>query len=103
MPAFIAMLVGALRYAAGNIAGQVLVGLGIGVLTYQGVDISLEYLKGQALANLAGLPAELLGLLSFMKVGVFINIVSSAMVARLTMTGVRNQAGKIVNKRFSKV
>jgi hypothetical protein len=103
MPAFIAMLVGALRLAAGNLASQVLVGLGMGVLTYQGVDISLDYLKGQALSNLAGLPSELLGLLSYMKVGVFINIVTSAMVARMTINSVRNQSGKLVSKRFSKI
>lgn len=103
MPWFIASLLGGLRFAAGSIAAQVLIGLGIGVLTYTGMDVSLTYLKGQALAQLSGLPAELVGLLGYMKVGVFLNIVTSAMVARLTMTGVRNAAGVLAIKRFIKV
>lgn len=103
MPWFIASLLGGLRFAAGSIVVQALMGLGVGVVTYTGADISLDYLKGQALANLSGLPAELLGLLSFIKVGVFINIIISAMVARLTMTGVRNAAGAIAIKRFLKI
>lgn len=103
MPWFISALLGGLRFAAGSIVVQALMGLGIGVVTYTGVDISLEYLKGQALANLSGLPAELLGLLAFLKVGVFINIIISAMVARLTMTGVQGAGGALSIKRFMKV
>lgn len=103
IPWFIAALLGGLRFVAGSIAVQALLGLGVGVVTYTGADISLEYLKGQALSNLSGLPRELLGLLAFMKVGVFINIVISAMVARMTMTGVRNAAGAIAIKRFLKL
>lgn len=103
MPWFIAALLGGLRYAAGSIAVQVLLGIGVGVVTYTGLDISLTYLKGQAIAQFSALPAELIGLLSFMKVGVFINIVTSAMVARLTMTGVRNAAGALAIKRFLKI
>jgi len=103
MPWFIAALLGGLRFAAGSIAVQVLLGLGVGVVTYTGADISLEYLKNQALSNISGLPGEVIGLMSFMKIGVFMNIVFSAMVARLTMTGVRNAAGAIAVKRFLKI
>lgn len=107
MPAFlpwvISALLGGFRFVAGSLAVQVLVGLGIGVISYTGMDISLTYLKGQAINNIGGLPADLIGLLGFMKVGNFINIVTSAMVARMSMTMVRNAAGGLAIKRFFKL
>jgi Na+-transporting NADH:ubiquinone oxidoreductase subunit NqrE len=107
MPAFIpwilSALLGGLRFVAGSLALQVLVGLGIGVVTYTGMDISLNYLKQQAVSNLSGLPADMLALLGYMKVGNFINIVTSAMVARMSMTMIRNAAGALAVKRFFKL
>ncbi|MET3181111.1 UNVERIFIED_ORG: hypothetical protein ABIC43_004280 [Variovorax guangxiensis] len=103
IPWIIAALLGGLRYVAGSFALQVLVGLGIGVATYTGMDVSLDYLKGQAVQNLTGLPAELLGMLGYMKVGNCINIITSAMVARMSMTMVRNAAGALALKRFFKL
>lgn len=107
MPAFIpwilSALLGGLRFVAGSLALQVLVGLGIGVVTYTGMDISLNYLKQQAVSNLSGLPVDMLSLLGYMKVGNFINIVTSAMVARMSMTMVRNAAGALAVKRFFKL
>lgn len=107
MPAFIpwilAAFFGGLRFVMGSLAIQVLVGLGIGVISYTGIDISLTYLKGQAIQALGGLPAEVIGALGYAKVGVFINIVTSAMVARMSMTMIRNAAGALVLKRFLKL
>lgn len=103
MPWFIAALLGGLRFAAGSIAAQVLIGLGIAVVSYTGIDLTFGYLKAQALANIGGLPAEVVGLLSYMQVGRCINIVTSAMMMRLGMTAVRNAAGVLAIKRFFKL
>ncbi|VTY36503.1 Uncharacterised protein [Xylophilus ampelinus] len=107
MPAFIpwlmAAIFGGLRFVAGSIATQVLIGLGIGVITYTGMDISLAYLKSQALSNFGGLSAELVNLLGFMKVGNAISVITSAYTARLSMTAVRNAAGALAFKRFFKL
>lgn len=107
MPAFLpwvlAAFFGGLRYVAGSLAVQILVGLGIGIATYSGMDISLTYLKQQAINSIGGFPAEVIGALGYAKVGVFINIVTSAMVARMSMTMIRNAAGALVVKRFFKL
>ncbi|WP_454903222.1 DUF2523 domain-containing protein [Variovorax gossypii] len=107
MPAFlpwiIAGLLGGLRYVAGSMALQVLVGLGIGLVTYTGMDISLDYLKQQALQQIGGLPADLIGLMGYLKIGNCINIITSAMVARMTMTMVRTASGALAVKRFLKL
>ena len=97
LPAFIAAAGGMLLNVAGSVAGQVLISLGISVVTYMGVDTALEKLKSDALTSLMSLPPDLVGLLSYMKVGVAISIVTSAVAARLGLQGMN---GAI--KRFRK-
>lgn len=87
MPVVLASLLGGLIQIAGTVAGRVLIGLGLGVVTYTGLSTSLDWLKAQALAQLTGMPADLVGLLAFLKVGVCINIVTSAIAARAVING----------------
>lgn len=87
MPAVLASLLGGLIQIAGTLAGRVLIGLGIGVVTYTGLSTSLDWLKAQALSSMAGLPADLLGLMSYLKVGVCINVITSAIAARAVIQG----------------
>ena len=111
MPAIIGVLIrwlvpallGGLRFVAGSIAVQVLVGLGVGVLTVVGVDVAFNWYIAQARNSLGGLPAELLGLLGYMRVGEAIGIVVAAIAARMSMTMVRNAAGVLAIKRFVKL
>lgn len=97
MPVFIAALWGALLNIAGSLVGQVLISLGIAVVTYVGVDTTLDKLKSDAVMALMGLPPDLVALLSFLKVGVAISIITSAVAVRLTLSGM---TGAI--KRFRK-
>lgn len=87
MPVFLASLWGGLINIAGTLAGQVLIGLGISVMTYTGLDTTMSWLKDQALTSLNGLPVEAIGMLSAMGVGEAINIITSAMTVRLTLDG----------------
>lgn len=82
-----AWLVGAILRILPTAAGQVLVALGIGVVTYRGIDVSLGWLKDFALSNFHALPPQVLGLLALMKIGVCINMVASAMAIRLGING----------------
>ncbi|GGH67676.1 hypothetical protein GCM10010975_37680 [Comamonas phosphati] len=97
MPVFIAALWGALLNIAGSLVGQVLISLGIAVVTYAGVDTTLDKLKSDAVTALMGLPPDLVALLSYLKVGVAISIITSAVAVRLTLSGM---SGAI--KRFRK-
>ena len=87
MPAFIAMLLGGLIQICGSLVGRVLVSLGISVVTYTGMSVSINYLKGQAVSAALGLPADVVGMLSIMRVGTAISIIFSSMLARLVITG----------------
>ena len=99
MPAILAMLGGMLINITGSIVGQVLVALGIGVATYTGIDITLDWLKAQAVSNFQVLDPRIVGMLGVLKVGECISIVTSAMLARATINGV--QSGTF--KRWVKV
>jgi hypothetical protein len=88
---------GVLINASRGMVMQVLIALGVSVVTYQGVDSAITWAKSQALSSFQGLPADMVALLSYMGVGVSINIIFSAMVMRMTLQGISG-----VHKRFRK-
>lgn len=94
MPAIVAALLGGLISITGSLVGRVLVALGISVVTYSGMSTTLTWLRDQAVASLATAPANLVALLSFMKVGVCISIIVSAITARLLINGLNNDTVK---------
>ena len=94
MPVFLASLLGGLISISGSIAGRVLLALGISVLTYTGTNAALDFLKGQAIAALSGLPFQVLGMLATMKVGQCLSIVFSAIVARQVQQGLSGDSIK---------
>lgn len=87
MLAFLAMLLGGLINVAGTIAGRVLIGLGISVITFSGLSVTLTWVKNQAISALQGLPAEMVQLLAYAGVGEFVSIVASGLAARLLLNG----------------
>lgn len=87
MPTFLAALGGMFLNIAGSLVLRVLVSLGIGVVAYKGMTTSLDWLKDQAVASVSGLPADVLGIMSTLKVGNCISIIFSAILARLIIQG----------------
>lgn len=94
MPALVAVIMGALLQIVGSLVGRVLVALGLSVMTYTGMSVTLTWLKSQAVTAALGLPADVIGMLSVMKVGTSISIIFSAMLARLVVTGLQGDAVK---------
>ena len=94
MPVFLAALMGGLMAATGSIVGRVMIALGIGVVTYSGMSLSLDYLKTQAIDGLLGMGPDVVGMLVTLKVGQSISVVFSAMLARLVITGLQGDTMK---------
>ncbi|MBI3102760.1 MAG: DUF2523 domain-containing protein [Burkholderiales bacterium] len=94
MPIFIAAIGGMLINVVGTLAGRVLIALGISVVTYTGINASLDTLKMQAISNFSGLPSELFSLVAYLKVGQCISIVSSAIAARMLLDGITSDTFK---------
>lgn len=70
---------------AGPLALRVLAALGVGVVTYTGVDTALNALIQQAQASWQGLSTDVLGLASVAGVPGALGIIAGAMVARVTI------------------
>ena len=94
MPVFLAALGGVLINIVGTIVGRVMIALGIGVVTYTGVGASIDFLKAQAISNFNSLPSEVYSILAMLKVGSAINIIVSAIMARLVLDGVTSDTFK---------
>lgn len=92
MPFIVAILLQGLLHLVGSMAGRVLVALGIGVVTYTGINAGLNFAKSQALSALQN--TEWVAVLSYMKVGVAINIVFSAILARAVIQGLQGDTVK---------
>jgi len=82
-----AALLGGLINIAGTLAGKVLIALGIGVVTYSGVDTSISFLKAGFISSAQALPVEIVGMLGLMKVGSCVSMVISAIIVKMTLAG----------------
>ena len=89
-----AELLGALVQIAGTLVGKVLLSLGIGYVAYKGLDASLAWAKSSVFANLAGLSPTTLQVLGVLQIGTAINILISALTARLVLKGMTGGALK---------
>lgn len=96
MPAFLLALLGGLVQIAGSMVGSVLIALGISAVTYTGVSSLFDQIKVIAFSNmdLAASYAGLSGWLGLLKVGTCMNILFSALAARLALKGLQGGAVK---------
>lgn len=94
MPVLLASLLGGLIEITATLAGRVMVALGIAAVTYTGMNASLDWLMDQAVVAFAGTGADVMGMLSYMKAGQFLSLISSSMVARSLITGLQGDSIK---------
>ena len=93
MPWIIAAIWTAFRAMLPSLTGQLLLALGIGVVTTVGVDVGIGAFKSQMLSALQGLPAVSVQVLGLMKVGVCISMLFGALVSRMARKGMQAAAG----------
>lgn len=94
MPWLGAIIAGAFLNIIGNLVGRVLVALGMGVVTYTGLSVTINWLKAGAVSAFIQLPAQVVGMLSLMKVGSCVSMVISAILIKLTLNGMSSDAIK---------
>lgn len=98
MPLFLVALVGALGSIAANMVGRVLIALGIGYVTYQGLDAGLDFLKSMVFNNLTTSYPEISAALSMLNIGKAVNVTFSAIVARNLIDGMT--AGNLTKSKI---
>lgn len=82
-----AAILGALIQGASTLVGRILISLGIGFVTYSGLDAAVDWAFDQVVSNIQGLPADVLQLLGVLQVDTAITMISSAYTARLALAG----------------
>ncbi len=89
-----AALLGALIQIAGTLVGKVLLSLGIGYVAYKGLDTSLTWAKTELFSSLSSMNSVTLQVMGVLQVGTAINILISALSARLVLKGMTGGALK---------
>lgn len=78
----------------GEVVFKVLAALGIGVVTYTGVQATMGAFKNNAVAAFLALPPEVVAMLSLMRVGTCMSMVISAIAMRLAYNGMNSDTVK---------
>ena len=87
MPLFLAALLGGLVQAASSIVGRVLIALGIGYVSYTGINALLTLIKSHVVSYLVGAPGTVVAIMGLLKIDVAVSIIFSALAARLVLQG----------------
>jgi hypothetical protein len=85
-----AAIVAGLFSGAAQIVFKVLASLGLGFVTYVGMEALVDLNYDQVMALMNALPPNTRALLGVLKVGVCLNIFFSALVMRMTLWGLNN-------------
>lgn len=87
MPAWIIAFIGGLVEAATTVVGRILIFLGISVVTYSGVSEALSFAESYISSQWSGLPVYALQLLGALGIGTDVGIITGAIAARLSLSG----------------
>lgn len=100
MPALAAVLPLIARFLALVVSGLVfraLATLGFAYLTYTGIGSLVESIESSVRATFSGLPSEVMAIMGLAKVDVALNIMLTAIVARLVLAGMDRVTGTITS------
>lgn len=95
---FIPALVGALAGAMGSFIGRALIALGIGFVTYKGIDVGIDFLKQAVMEGVRGMPADAVQLVGYLWIDKALTLIFSAVVTALSMRAIGGSIKKAVLK-----
>ena len=61
--------------------------LGLAFITYQGVDVGLQFLRDQAQSALGGITGPAIDIIKMMQIDVAFTLIASAVLVKLTLGG----------------
>ena len=95
---FLPALIGALAGAMGSLIGRAVIALGIGYVTYKGLDVMIGALRDNVVAQVSGLSGQALQFVSFLYVDKALSMIMSAVVISLSMRLISGGVKKMVVK-----
>lgn len=95
MPAIVATIATFLIQAIGPLAKRLLVAIGIGTVTYAGLDVAFGAAKNLVISSYGQMSGDVANLVSLAGVGQAIGIILGALAARVAMTAL-SSLGKVL-------
>jgi hypothetical protein len=80
------------------LVGRVLLALGVGFITYKGIDVGISSIKDSVVSAMTGLSADAVGLLGYLYVDKAFSVIFSAVVTALAMRTAAGSVKKMVIK-----
>lgn len=84
-----------LSTAVGPLVKQVLKALGIGMVSYVGLQLMVNQVKQYVTSSFAGLPSDVVSILGLAKIDVAVNIMLAAVITRAVVAGMDRASGSI--------
>lgn len=72
-------LVQILVYFASSLVARMLLGAGLGIITYGFIDTVMQNLKNALISAMAGFPADIVNIIAILRLDFYLSIVISAM------------------------
>lgn len=94
-----ALIAGALLNIAGSLVSRVLTALGLGVVSYVGINTTMTWLKTSFVNSAMALPATALAVMALLGVGKMVSMIFSAMIVRATLQGMQSDTVKAWAKK----
>lgn len=94
-----ALIAGALLNIAGSLVSRVLTALGLGVVSYVGMNTTLTWLKTNFVTSALALPPTVLTVMGLLGVGKMVSMVCSALLVRMTLQGMQSDTVKAWAKK----
>jgi hypothetical protein len=86
---------GMLLSIIGPLVGRVLLALGLGYVTYKGVDVSTAFLMDQVKSNMGALPSTVVNFLAYCWVDKAIGMIASTWAACMAFSGLTGAITKL--------
>ena len=95
---FVAALLIPLLRLTDSFVGRVLIALGLGFVSYQGIDTSLDWVLSVVTDNLVNVDGTVAGIMGVLRIDQIVTILLSAVAVRIGLNGMAEGARRLVAK-----
>lgn len=94
MPLWVAAIVGGFLEVCSSLVGRVLVALGIGLVTYTGMDAGLDFFRQKMIDALGSAGPAVVGMAGVLQLDVVLSILIAAVTLKLLLAGASSSTMK---------
>lgn len=89
-------LIGGLASAMAGFVGRAIIALGVGFVSYKGIDLGMDMLKTMVITSMRGLPVQMVNLLAYLWVDRAISVIFSGVAVALSFKAIGGTVKKMV-------